>query len=389
MSAQIQHPTQEFICQECQKTYKYKSGLDKHNATKHQVTNLNHPSTATASPSTTITNPTTTTQSATAIIGQQQPQQQLSPFLKWVGGKTQIIDELFTRFPRKINNYYEPFLGGGSVLLALLQAKAAGKIRVDGNIYASDLNPALLACYKNIKHEPDRVILEASQLITAYKACPVMNATPKNTSPQTLAEAGQAQENYYYWVRKLYNALTLAEKQTPRGSAMFIFLNKTCFRGLYREGPHGFNVPFGNYSNPQILDPTQIRQISAAIQHVEFTVCGFEIVLGRANFAADDFVYVDPPYAPKNATSFVGYTADGFSLQQHGELFKLCRELSNPSNARTNGAVKMMMSNAEVPLVKDTFPAAGGFTTTIILCKRHINSKNPGETTNEVIIQNY
>jgi len=388
MSAQIQHPTQEFICQECQKTYKYKSGLDKHNATKHQVTNLNHPSTATARTSTTITNPTTTTQSTTAIIGQQQPQQQLSPFLKWVGGKTQIIDELFTRFPRKINNYYEPFLGGGSVLLALLQAKAAGKIRVDGNIYASDLNPALLACYKNIKHEPDRVILEASQLITAYKACPVMNATPKNTSPQTLAEAGQAQENYYYWVRKLYNALTLAEKQTPRGSAMFIFLNKTCFRGLYREGPHGFNVPFGNYSNPQILDPAQIRQISAAIQPVELTVCGFETVLTKT-FASDDFVYVDPPYAPKNATSFVGYTADGFSLQQHGELFKLCRELSNPSNARTNGAVKMMMSNAEVPLVKDAFPAAGGFTTTIILCKRHINSKNPGETTNEVIIQNY
>jgi len=375
----------EFTCQECHKTYKYKSGIDKHNATKHQTqqTNSISPSIATASPS-----PQTNQQSTTptATNGQQQPQ--LSPFLKWVGGKTQIIDKILDRFPRKINNYYEPFLGGGSVLLALLHAKATGKIQIDGNIYASDLNPALLACYKNIKHEPDRVILEASQLITAYKACPVMNATPKNTSPQTLAEAGQAQENYYYWVRKLYNALTLAEKQTPRGSAMFIFLNKTCFRGLYREGPHGFNVPFGNYSNPQILDPAQIRQISAAIQPVELTVCGFETVLTKT-FASDDFVYVDPPYAPKNATSFVGYTADGFSLQQHGELFKLCRELSNPSNARTNGAVKMMMSNAEVPLVKDAFPAAGGFTTTIILCKRHINSKNPGETTNEVIIQNY
>lgn len=374
--ADQQQPPMTYNCTTCQKTYKYKSGLDKHNATKHQLghqqpqatqTNLPHQQQQQQQP----LNPATNTQP------------ELAPFLKWVGGKTQILREVISRFPRKITNYYEPFLGGGSVLFGLLNAIAKREIQLDGHIYVSDLNPGLIATYNNIKTVPEQVIQETAQLIQGYKACPVMNAATKNTAPQTLAEAQLSQENYYYWCRKLYNSMTPAEKQTPQGSAKFIFINKTCFRGLFREGPNGVNVPFGNYGNPSILDPEQIRQISAAIQRVEFTVSPYQTQLGKAR--AGDFIYLDPPYVPENATSFVGYNADGFKPENHTELFKMCRDLTTSSG----GNIRLMMSNSDVPIVKDQFPAAQGFTTNIIVCKRRINSKNPRATTNEVIITNY
>lgn len=355
-----------YNCIACNKTYKYKSGLDKHNATKHQL----------GQPSTQPQIQIQTTQTQPTHI-------ELSPFLKWVGGKTQIINEVISRFPRKITNYYEPFLGGGSVLFGLLNAVAKQEIQLDGNIYVSDLNPGLIATYKNIKTVPEQVIQETTPLIQGYKACPVMNASTKNTAPQNLAEAQQSRENYYYWTRKLYNSMTSAEKQSPQGSARFIFINKTCFRGLFREGPNGVNVPFGNYDNPNIIDPQQIRQISAAIQRVEFTISHYQTQLRKARDG--DFIYLDPPYVPETATSFVGYNADGFKPENHTELFKMYRDLTT----RSAGNIRLMMSNSDVPIVKNEFPAAQGFTTNIIICKRRINSKNPRATTNEVIITNY
>jgi DNA adenine methylase len=353
-----------FHCINCNKTYKLKSGLDKHIATKHPATIL--PPLEQLSLN---TNPIT-------------PAPILTPFLKWVGGKTQIIDDIITKFPRKINNYYEPFLGGGSVLFGLLTAIATNKIELSGTIYVSDLNAGLLATYVNIKITPELVIQEVTNLIDTYKSCPVLKGDITYTDPATIADALLSQENYYYWIRKQYNSLPIIEKQSPRGSAMFIFLNKTCFRGLYREGPHGFNVPFGNYKNPSIIDPEQIRRISSAIQAVDFTVCSFQTTINKAR--AGDFIYLDPPYALETKTSFVGYNANGFTPEIQAELFKLCRDITTA----TRSDVKIMMSNADVQIVKDAFPEPI-FSTNIINCKRNINSKNPGATTNELIIRNY
>jgi DNA adenine methylase len=150
-------------------------------------------------------------------------------------------------------------------------------------------------------------------------------------------------------------------------------MNKTCFRGVYREGPHGINVPYGNYTNATILDEAHILSTSDLIKDVVFTCAPFSDSLVRV--LPEDFVYLDPPYAPEDTTSFVGYTSDGFNLEAHKSLFTLCGQLQ----------AKFLMSNASVQLVKDAFPSPK-YQTKIISCRRAINSKKPEAKTNEVLI---
>jgi DNA adenine methylase len=159
---------------------------------------------------------------------------------------------------------------------------------------------------------------------------------------------------------------------------MMLFMNKTCFRGVYREGPRGFNVPFGNYKKPSILDEDHIRRVSELIRDVVFRECSYGDAL--VGVTEGDFVYLDPPYAPETETSFVGYTADGFDIDNHRALFKLCNEM-------TGKGVKLAMSNAQVSLVTDAF-SSSAYTTKIISCRRAINSKKPDATANEVLITN-
>jgi DNA adenine methylase len=297
------------------------------------------------------------------------------PVLKWVGGKSQIIEEVLALFPSKMKNYYEPFLGGGSVLLGLLSYIKAGEIKVRGRIYASDVNSNLIGLYKNIQSKPADLIRELKKLVEEYNK---ITGTTVNRKPTTIEDASTSQESYYFWIRSRFNRLSKDERATPIGSAMLLFMNKTCFRGVYREGPNGFNVPFGNYKNPSILDENHINEVSELIKDVVFTTCSFSDAL--TDVAPKDFVYLDPPYAPESDTSFVSYTADGFSLEDHTELFERCAEL------HTNG-VKFLMSNAAVKLVKDAFPEPD-YTTKIISCRRAINSKKPDAKANEVLITN-
>ena len=119
----------------------------------------------------------------------------VKPFLKWVGGKTQIIHDVLALFPKQIHNYHEPFLGGGSVLLALLSDKS---ITVSGRIYASDINPHLIAIYKNIQHHPEQLIEEVKKLTDAYAKC---SGTVVNRKPATIEEAMTSPESYYFWIR--------------------------------------------------------------------------------------------------------------------------------------------------------------------------------------------
>lgn len=297
----------------------------------------------------------------------------VKPFMKWVGGKTQIIGEVMALFPKEMNNYHEPFLGGGSVLFALLAHVRNGTIKVSGKIHASDLNSNLISLYQNIQSDPDGIIAEVRKLSDEFAEC---RAEPVNRKAATLEAALGSPESYYFWTRARFNALQ--DRTSLEASAMLLFMNKTCFRGVYREGPNGFNVPFGNYKNPCILDADHIRTVSALIKDVVFTHCAFDACLSKIE--PGDFVYLDPPYAPETGTSFVSYTSDGFNLDDHNRLFKLCAEMKAKN-------VRMVISNADVQLVRDAFPSPA-YTTKIISCRRAINSKEPDARTNEVLIMN-
>jgi DNA adenine methylase len=296
------------------------------------------------------------------------------PVLKWVGGKTQILDKLMLEFPIEINNYHEIFLGGGSVLLTLLSYVKEGIIKLTGTICAYDLNEPLIYVYKNIQSSYNELYVETQKIIKCYTDCGsglIINRTPTN-----FEEATQTKENYYYWIRMEYNKLSVSDKNGLIGSAMFIFLNKTCFRGVFRVGPNGFNVPYGHYKNPEIVNKDHLCEIHHLIQGVVFECCDFTASLSRVT--NDDFVYLDPPYAPETATSFVGYNLNGFNIENHNALFKLLHTLKQ----------KILLSNADVNLVRENFTNEK-YSTTSILCKRSIHSKNPSVKAKEVIIKNY
>jgi len=299
--------------------------------------------------------------------------------LKWVGGKTQILDKLFALFPREMNNYHEVFLGGGSVLLALLQQVKEGAIVVKGGIYACDLNEPLIYVYKHIQSDYIALYNELHVLIEEFAKVPRQGVL--NRAAASLEEAMICKENYYYWTRVRYNRLTAEEKQSLLGSALFIFLNKTCFRGVFRVGPNGFNVPYGNYDSPEIINYDHIKSVSELIQPVVFTTCDCLMALSTENIQEGDFIYLDPPYAPENATSFVGYTEKGFPLDKHTSLFSRIEELTKENK-------KCMLSNADVSLIREYFDKED-YTISSILCKRSINSKSPDAKAKEVIITNW
>jgi DNA adenine methylase len=255
----------------------------------------------------------------------------MKPILKWVGGKTQILSQVLEEFPDEIQgDYYEPFVGGASVLLATIP-------RVCGRVYASDVNPNLIAVYEKIKNEPEKLIRELEEL------------------------QNDMSEATYYARRQKFN-----ESAEP---SLFIYLNKVGFRGLYREGPNGFNVPYGHPKSPPALcDPENVRAVSRAIQNVTFRCESYEQAMERMRPC--DFVYADPPYVPETMTSFTGYVRGEFN---HVEFFKRLKALK----------CSWVMSNARVPLVMQEFPGARE-----IEARRAIHSKNPGARTMEVLVRN-
>lgn len=254
----------------------------------------------------------------------------MKPILKWVGGKTQILPQVLEEFPDEIRgDYYEPFVGGASVLLAAIP-------RVRGHVYASDVNPALIAVYEKIKNEPEELIRELGDL-------------QNDTSEAT-----------YYAFRQTFNAAP-----TP---ALFVYLNKVGFRGLYREGPNGFNVPYGHPKTPPALcDPENVRAVSRVIQNVTFRCESYEQAMERTR--PGDFLYADPPYAPETVKSFTSYVRGEFN---HVEFFTRLKALK----------CSWVMSNARVPLVTNEFPNARE-----IEVRRAIHSKNPGARTLEVLVR--
>lgn len=295
------------------------------------------------------------------------------PFLKWVGGKTQIINNVISKIPTEINNYHELFLGGGSVLLAVLSLQKQNKIVIKNKIYAYDINKDLINVYKHIQNSKDEFFKLIKKYLDEYDN---IKGNVINRNPKSLEEAKSSKESYYYWIRNKYNKTNKTDNALEC-SAMFMFLNKTCFRGMYREGPNGFNVPYGHYKKtPKIISKPELDLVSDLIKNVEFKHSNFIDSIKKVNDKAGDFVYLDPPYAPENVNSFVGYVAGGFNLDSHKLLFSEIKKFKN---------AKFVMSNAKVDLVTDTFK---DYNYEDIIARRAINAKKPGSKTTEVIVYN-
>lgn len=294
------------------------------------------------------------------------------PFLKWVGGKTQLLDKIIRMLPDEMNNYYETFLGGGAVLLAVLTLKKQGKIKVNGDIYATDINSSLINVYQKIQSNKDTLFDKIQSYMKEYDSIKEFKGTKK---PQNKEEALTSKESYYYWLRNEFNN---EDGKSIKSAALFMVINKLCFRGMYREGPNGYNVPFGHYKKtPTVISKDEIDKISDLIQEVIFIDSGFEETF-KIIKSQNDFVYLDPPYAPENETSFVGYVSNGFNAELHKSLFDKTKDLDKKG-------IKFVMSNSNVDMVTKAF---SDFKIEKITARRAINSKDPSSTTKELLICN-
>jgi len=288
----------------------------------------------------------------------------MKPIIKWVGGKTQILDKVLKTFPCEIENYHELFVGGGSVLFGILESK---DITVKGKVYAYDKNQKLINMYRQIQINPEDVHDHLTELFTTYDT---RTGTEVNRKPENEDEGLTSKESYYYWVRKKYNEMI---SNTPIHAATLIFLNKTCFRGVYREGPNGFNVPYGHYKTTPLVTPLEeLVKMQDLIKNVVFKWCDFRVAFTQT-INDCDFIYADPPYAPESVKSFVGYTKDGFGIGDHEDLFNLLK----------NSGIGFVMSNAKVELVTSGFK---DYKIEDVPARRAIHSKNPGASTMEVLI---
>jgi DNA adenine methylase len=255
-----------------------------------------------------------------------------TPFLKWAGGKTQLLSQYRDYFPQPeaIHRYYEPFIGSAAVFFHLQPPHAR----------LSDRNDKLIEIYKVVQRHVEGLI----------------RALKKHKND----------EDYYYQIRA----------QNPAGltpiqrAARLIYLNKTCYNGLFRENSQGdFNVPFGRYRNPTICDAKRLHAAAQALQGVELCVADFEQAVEPAG--PGDFIYFDPPYAPRSPTSnFTGYHRDGFSTADQVRLAETFHRLA----AR---GCHVMLSNASVPLVYDLYDGRG-YHLIPIQARRNINSKANG-----------
>jgi len=297
----------------------------------------------------------------------------MKPFLKWVGGKTQLLDKINKELPTEINNYHDIFLGGGSTLINILNST----IKINSSIYAYDYNKNLINLYNNVKNNIELLITYIDNYINVYNSIDTFNGNKKPTNDN---ECKSSKESYYYYMRNRYNTIGTNNQENIEKSALFIILNKLCFRGIYRESSLGkFNVPFGNYKTPTIYDIENLKSLSQLFQSVTFQHLDFNISLN--NVIENDFVYADPPYAPENNKSFVKYNKEGFTIEDNENLFN---KLKNLDKINT----KFLMSNSNVDFVKDKF-SNNKYQIIVVDARRAINSKNPESTTKEVLIKNY
>jgi len=266
------------------------------------------------------------------------------PFLKWAGGKSQLLPQLLPRLPSEYNRYLEPFVGAGALFFALRPERA----------YISDSNAELMNCFEVVKSQPEELLKE----LQGYTY----------------------EKGFYYGIRKLDRTPEFAELSSVKRAARLIYLNKTCFNGLYRVNSKGhFNVPFGRYNNPKIVDAENLLACSDLLMRTITAAASFDKVLDIAE--AGDFVYFDPPYAPVSETSdFTAYVRDGFDDAAQELLLLVCLQLNQRG-------VKWMVSNSNAPLIQELYR---GFRIEPVYASRSINSKATKRgSVVELVIRNY
>ncbi|MBE9028549.1 DNA adenine methylase [filamentous cyanobacterium LEGE 11480] len=276
------------------------------------------------------------------------------PFLKWAGGKTQLLQQYQDLLPKRFENYYEPFLGGGAVFF---------------NLYATT-NPPVTSFLMDINLE----------LINVYRC--VRDDVQSLIDHLEIHRVNHAKE-YYYEIRgqQACPDVWFENGNNLERAARFIYLNKTCFNGLYRENSKGhFNVPMGSYKNPPILDPDLLNAASASLQNASIEAQSFEVIAEHAT-TAKDFVYFDPPYFPISDTSkFTSYSRGSFNMEDQIRLRDTFATLAKRR-------VKVMLSNSDCPFIRDLYQ---DFKIHTIQASRHINSKasKRGKIT-EVLVTSY
>ena len=272
----------------------------------------------------------------------------ITPFVKWAGGKRQLLSQIKERMPENYNDYYEPFVGGGAVTFELLPA----------NALINDINKALINAYKQICNAPEAFL----------KAV--------NKFDEEMWEDGK---EYYYSLREHYNDKLMKAEYDVELAALLVFINKHCFNGLYRVNGKGlFNVPYNN-SRRTSVDEGSIMEVSKYLQGITITDGDFEEACKGAK--KGDFVFIDSPYAPLNPTSFEAYTKEGFDIESHKRLARLYDEL-------TARGCFCMLTNHNTRLINELY-GGKGYTIDVVSVKRMINSDASNRVGEEVIIYNY
>ena len=272
----------------------------------------------------------------------------VAPFVKWAGGKRQLIPQIRERMPEKYNDYYEPFIGGGAVIFDLLPA----------NALINDINKALINTYRTICNEPDAFLKEVNRL------------------DNDMWEDGK---KYYYTIREHYNDKLMRSEYDVELATLFVFINKHCFNGLYRVNGKGlFNVPYNN-SRRVSVDEDVIIATSEYLRGVTIIDGDFEQACKNAK--KGDFVFIDSPYAPLNPTSFESYTKEGFDIESHKRLAKLYDEL-------TARGCYCMLTNHNTELINELY-GNKDYKIDVVSVKRMINSDASNRVGEEVIICNY
>ncbi len=276
------------------------------------------------------------------------------PFLKWAGGKSRLIQQYLPYFPNNFETYYEPFLGGGAIYFYFYRYQTLCSLPINSgktNAFLTDINPELINAYRCVRDSVDRLIilLEKHQI--------------------------RHDKDYYYQVRSLTSGTPLER------AARLIYLNKTCFNGLYRENSKGkFNVPIGKYNNPKIYHPDLLFSVSNALQSAQIEVRHFDAVLDYAK-TAQDFVYFDPPYYPLSPTSnFTAYSSYSFNEKDQLKLKDTFTQLAQRG-------VKVMLSNSDCSFIREQYRE---FNIYQISAARAINSntKKRGKIA-EVLVTSY
>ncbi len=266
------------------------------------------------------------------------------PIVKWVGGKRQLMFELIKNMPKEYNRYFEPFIGGGALFFELQPQ----------NAYISDMNEELINLYSVVRDNVYELIEDLSK--------------------------HEVSKEYFLGIRNIDRTEKYAELSDVERASRFIYLNRTCFNGMYRVNSHGqFNVPFGHYKNPRIIDENNLLNCSKLLKKTEIKCADFSEILTKVK--KGDFVYFDPPYVPLNETSsFTSYTKDGFDIDMQFKLRDVCDELDSKG-------VKFMLSNSDTKLVNELY---ANYEIKKVFASRQINANADGRgKITEVLVRNY